>query len=714
MSQSLPTNPTPDFNQLKEQANQAHQASDHTQAAKLYLELYNLQPNSFNASRYLGHKRKQGHKAALEALPFAEEAHTKFPDDIWVTRELIWTLYDCYLKDTSWEQKETNDFFEEDGVNSDSENTKQLPTDNAEELTQAVSAARRILDLTSEDFQRAIVIFAVCKKARKVRNWQLVYEFIQLLERQNLATEAETSVKRTNGQPLPSHYQQWLYNMIPTLAELKRVPESIALAEEGIIKFPDDQFFPQWLLQIQARQAEASEDFAEAANRYRQLYDLQPNPFNTAKLIHAMRKQGTATAREAIRFIKAKVSKDSLDNNYLRNEYVWTLYDAYLKVHVEVEDDAEDEDSLAEDDAPDVETPADFSTKLTAARSILKHTSENLPRKLAVFAICKAIKLQQNKSAAKWQQILDFAEQLDPKSLSTESKIIDGIKTISDYERWLFLVTKASFELEDYEKCAIYAKDGIEKFPHKVFFPWWLALTKVRGGELEGGLRELEQINVRYPQQWFIQRDIAECYIELNKYEEAWLWLCKAANAPGDLKGRINMLSSMANVLQQLGKWEQVYDHLQLAWAVAAGQGTLWQRLAEKKKAQLLDFLDTYANELPPALQDKIEAEDVTNTPPHLKEVQTRCRREWQRAISDSRPHLTGSITNFFEGRDFGFIQTEKERIYFKVKDYRSREKLQNGLQVEFEVEKSFDQKKNQDSTRAINIRAAKAQKFQQ
>jgi len=268
-----------------------------------------------------------------------------------------------------------------------------------------------------------------------------------------------------------------------------------------------------------------------------------------------------------------------------------------------------------------------------AARRIFDLTSEPLPCRLAAFAICK-----EAKRLKKWELVREFALRLDPQTLSMEQKEIDGRKIPSDYQKWLFAITRGSLELGEYDQCLLYAHTAMEKFPNESFhFHRWEALAKIRMGQVEEGLKQLEHVNTRFPKQWYVQSDIANAYIRLEQYEEAWLWFCKAASAPGDIRGRIGMLVTMVDVLQRVEQWQTMYDHLRLVWTIEIEQGS--KQHAERSRQRISEFERQHTDLLPPTTGNN------TGAAPTLSFALHPCRASWQKAVDVSRPLDMGRIS---------------------------------------------------------------------
>jgi len=452
-------------------------------------------------------------------------------------------------------------------------------------------------------------------------------------------------------------------------------------------------------LKQEAKQLAGTGRYAEAAQLYKQAYDLCPDRYGAAGYISCSRKCGIAEARAAALFAREVMSSFANDT-YFKREYVWAIYSGYLKNSSD--DDVENHEELDDPIQDDEVIVANFALMENAARRILDLTSSTSPqeqetfamcRRLAVFAICK-----EAKRLKKWELVLWFTQQLDTRDLSIDRKELHGRNLPSDYQRWSFSITRAYLELGRYDECVTYAHEAIEKFPDdSLHFQRWEALAKIRSGKVEEGLIQLEYINMRFPKQWYIQNDVAKTHMQLAHYNDALLWFCMAASAPGDIKGRIAMLSSLVEVLQKLERWKAVYGHLQLIWSIEA---TLCnQKRVERTHQHLAGLIKLHADQL------SLSRYEVGNEAPSLPVALKPCRTFWQEIISSSHPHSTGRIVFVDEQKRFGFIMNEQAKFHFKWSAFMGRGRPEIDMDVEFEYEESFDHKHNQKGYTAFNIR---------
>ncbi len=355
----------------------------------------------------------------------------------------------------------------------------------------------------------------------------------------------------------------------------------------------------------QGKQAVDAGQVAAAAALFRQAYVLEPSAFAASRYLHCLRRQGREKARAAMSFAREPVERWPMDT-WLIREYVWAIYDGYLKVNGTGDEEEEEEASQR----------PEFEVMVKAACRILKLSSEELPRTRAVFAVCREAKARRE-----WAMVLEFAQELDPKGLSDEPRAQNGRALPSDRQQWLGQITRACLELERYEECRRFAREGMERYPNVMLFPWWHGLARVRSGEVEAGLRDLEEIERRFVTPWYVRRDIGDVCERLGQDPEAWGWYCAAARSSGDMRSRIPMLARMGRLLERLDRGSLALDHLRLAWALAA-QEERWAEFAARSREEVEAFLERHASG--PGL-----SHERPGTPPEPEPLLARCRQAW-------------------------------------------------------------------------------------
>ena len=165
---------------------------------------------------------------------------------------------------------------------------------------------------------------------------------------------------------------------------------------------------------------------------------------------------------------------------------------------------------------------------------------------------------------------------------------------------------------------------------------------------------------------------------------------------PGDIKGRIVTLRSMCDLLQRLDRWQAVYEHLWLVWAIEEAYNS--HQYAERTRQRINEFKKRYAEQLH-------VSSETENSAPTISIALKPCRITWQQVLRKS-----GIIQYLNSEKRFGFIVNGSDRYHFIFDAFTSRDKPEVGMQVEFEPQDSYDRKRNQPGKIALHVRAVKHQ----
>ncbi|GHO56045.1 cold shock domain-containing protein [Ktedonobacter robiniae] len=442
----------------------------------------------------------------------------------------------------------------------------------------------------------------------------------------------------------------------------------------------EDLSNPNAILSKQATECEQAQDYAGAAEIYKQIHTNRPSDsYAASRYIHCLRK--LRKSQEAMDF-GWSLSKELRANQYVHNAWAWAIYDYYFKTSENKEDDEADHiKSTSQDEAT-------FKKMQNAAEYILKNSPETdtLIRTKIVFGICR-----EAKQRGKWQIVYKFANQLDPAQL-TKEPYQQG--RMSDQERWFYSMIKALFEMGQNEGCQKLAQQGAENYPSNKHFRWWNAVTKARMGHQEEALTELQNLDKQY-QEWFIREDIAKICEQLQRTDDAWIWYCKAASLQGPIKGRYKMIGHMSVPLQQLGRNQEAYEHLRLAHLLAEREGWDKAKTAQELREQM-ELLQS---------GDTTQITPQTYTPQDGYQLQRKLQNLWRDEIAGTLPHRQGFIKTVNEEKQFGFIRSDTDDFHFSFRDLPRNTSPTPSMQVEFDVEESYDRKKQRNSFKAIHIR---------
>lgn len=306
------------------------------------------------------------------------------------------------------------------------------------------------------------------------------------------------------------------------------------------------------------------------------------------------------------------------------------------------------------------------------------------------------LKKFKDKPSINWIVLNKFCDLVSLDQLDTECKTIEverkgekkPMELASSKEDWYAIKTKALFETQHYEECFTLSKKALESFDkfhysNDVWFARRIALSKKHLGNSTDALNELLLV-LRRKKEWFIQSEVAEIYKENGENEKAFKYAIDAINNFGDLEYKVGLLVLIAELLNTMQEKELSFKHYSLS-----------KLLRQQEKWGVPNAISAALS------QFSFEQISIEKLPELKKEL----KKYW-----DSFKSLQineGTIKTIISDGRAGFIDTDNKKSYFfSSKEFKGKkELLQQGQKVTFNLEDSFDKKKNQPSKIAINIK---------
>lgn len=210
-------------------ADKYRKEGNYEEALPLYLTAWeNTQAiNAAWGSIHCLRKRKRIDEAEVIALKAIE----KYPDNVWVKRELVWVLYDKEIKPA----KEMND------------------------LGRLTQQANRILQLGPEEMPYGLIVKAVVKVAKLKGKWDLVLQWVKKIDPIKLSPEESI----INGRKAMSEKEVWYISKTRALFELEQYKESREEAQNGLEFFPDSFFLKRLSALALAKSGDVSNGISE-------------------------------------------------------------------------------------------------------------------------------------------------------------------------------------------------------------------------------------------------------------------------------------------------------------------------------------------------------------------------------------------------------------------------------------------------------------------
>jgi tetratricopeptide (TPR) repeat protein len=357
------------------------------------------------------------------------------------------------------------------------------------------------------------------------------------------------------------------------------------------------------------------------------------------------------------------------ESRQIKHQHCWLLYDFELQI---------------------AKASKNYFKIMETAEKILDLEPDELLKKICVFAATDAAKASNQPEKA-----LMFLSYLNKDRLETSQREYKGRKIMSWRERWYFACVNALFETGNYSECRQTCQEAYKDFPHKLEFLRKAALCIAREGDIQKAAEELENLIKNRNVPWYMYSDLGSLFFDCGEIETAWKYSCKAADARGELKTKVNLFELMARIMLVQGNHDGAAAHACLAAAVRKNQK--WN--------------------VPDSLSELIDKLNASTTSNDEKQLLQHCRQFWAEAVSnvktptpqaDPDAIYQGSLMMKNPNSPFAFIKSKdfKDNIYVKAKEIPENLKY-DGAKVRFKTTSSFDARKNRESIRAISIREA-------
>lgn len=268
--------------------------------------------------------------------------------------------------------------------------------------------------------------------------------------------------------------------------------------------------------------------------------------------------------------------------------------------------------------------------------------------------ILKKEKERQNQD---YKFVNDFCNLFNPDFLSKETEIFQAenknIEIASDYESWYANKSKALFELRYFQECYDVSKSAIENitiyhYNNDLWFARRIALSKKELGNIEEAISDLEKI-FKKKREWFIQKELAELYFEVNHIEKAFDYAIQAIgmNGFGKLEFKIGLIFLLGRILKQQNQLFLAYKHFLAVKTIRDKHG--WKMTQElQSELNSLEYIEIE----PEQLMKELKAYWQTYKPKIEEQV------------------LMGTIKTILNNNDKGkngFLTSESVDYYFSL-----------------------------------------------
>lgn len=407
--------------------------------------------------------------------------------------------------------------------------------------------------------------------------------------------------------------------------------------------------------------------YIEAAEQFAFLWKQKPIAMFGQRYAFCLRKLNKINEAEVV--LKEVLEKFPEDK-YAKSEMGWVLYDKELKPAKE---------------------ESDLGKTLNFANEIIKLNPDLFAVRLVAMAVMKVAK-----GKKKWEIVLEWSNKLNPTDLSSEARIFDGKRGMSERETWYVGRSKALLELGQFDDARTFAQKGLVEFPDELFLARTAALALARSGKLEEGADELRKLLNHRRADWYVKADLADVEFSRGNLADAFRIMSDAVSNSQDDEYKLGCFVILGKIALEMSKLDIAAEHVALAKAVrTANNWSISPELAQLEQNVIKAFKDVN--------------EPFPNLPSDAKELSKICRQRWSEGASEGLEFIKGTLKPFDSNKPFAFIKRDdgKEDVFVLLRNL-PRNCAKDGARLEFILEKSFDQKKNRESTQAVKVRCSK------
>lgn len=192
---------------------------------------------------------------------------------------------------------------------------------------------------------------------------------------------------------------------------------------------------------------------------------------------------------------------------------------------------------------------------------------------------------------------------------------------------------------------------------------------------------------------WYVKADLADVEFSRGNNAEAFRLMSDAVSNSQDDEYKLKCFVTLGKIAAEMGRLDIAAEHVALAKAVRLSNN--WSIPSD-----LVQFEQTVIK----AYKDSDQAFPVL--PSDVRELSKICHQRWREGAAEGLEFVKGTLKPFDSNKPFAFIKRDdgKEDVFVLLRNV-PRKCAHEGARLEFVLEKSFDQKKNRESTQAAKVR---------
>lgn len=279
-----------------------------------------------------------------------------------------------------------------------------------------------------------------------------------------------------------------------------------------------------------------------------------------------------------------------------------------------------------------------------------------------------------------------------PDMLDRSAMPIQGAKHAlpSQFERFYGIMSKALFAQQNYQECLglckKLAKEEIQGISpnSRIWLQRRMALCLEALGEIDPAIAEMKTILIK-KKDWFLYHETARMAFAMEDYRYSLKMAAHAASAWGDIENKIHLWVLLRHLMIKEKQFDRSIELLKLCASIRKFKG--WGIKQEFMKTLQIHRIDL--NELE-----------------HFKLIYKRTIPWWIELKQEDQAILRGKIVKLLPNGAAGFIQSDTKSYYFRLADCKFEPRnIIPGRKVIFQLQNSYDKKKQQESQIAVNIK---------
>lgn len=416
---------------------------------------------------------------------------------------------------------------------------------------------------------------------------------------------------------------------------------------------------------------------------------IAQNEYLAADMLTALR--GVKAIGAAYEFLRIyNIVPGTETSNRMLNSYGWLLY-ATLK----------SETNTSESSQTDIKSNFQIQNRLKIFLEIMQLPAEADEKtfrdhkysiSLIEFLFRIIIKQEKSKINPDWKFLSDICERINPIYLSEQCHTINveqknktkELELASAREEWYAAYSKGLMETNRYSKCQEICSEALRlpgklHYDNKIWFERRIAQCYSKTNKPAEAIKIYSEI-IRQKHDWFLYKELSECYFKEGNLAEAIRYGKQAASAFGPINFKVELIELMGDILSKQGNDDLAHIHYLLVIKIReAEKWNINQNLKDKitRVSTSNDIPDRYSKE---KLKEQLFAfwnnnTERTNNPNQIKNT------------SKGKGTIFKLLPPKAQGRD-GFIKSEngKTFYFFLQTGHENFEQLKCNQSVEFEI----------------------------